>query len=30
MTETKACEHQQTEERDGKTYCRNCKRQLYL
>ncbi len=32
MTETKtmACEHRQTEKRDDKTYCRGCKRQLYL
>lgn len=30
MTETKTCEHRQTEQRDGKTYCRDCKRQLYL
>ncbi|MCB5910825.1 hypothetical protein [Streptomyces pinistramenti] len=27
---TKTCEHQRTEKRDGKTYCRGCKRQLYL
>jgi hypothetical protein len=27
---TKTCEHQQIEKRDGKTYCRACKRQLYL
>ncbi|WP_020684154.1 hypothetical protein [Streptomyces prunicolor] len=29
-TGTKTCEHRQTERRDGKTYCRECKRQLYL
>ncbi|MFB6711826.1 hypothetical protein ACFCZY_03020 [Streptomyces sp. NPDC056237] len=27
---SKACEHWQTEERDGKTHCRTCERQLYL
>ncbi|MFF8367277.1 hypothetical protein ACF05W_00335 [Streptomyces lydicus] len=30
MTTTRTCEHRQTERRDGKTYCRDCKRQLYL
>ncbi len=30
MTQTKTCEHLKTEKRDGKTYCRTCKRQLYL
>jgi hypothetical protein len=30
MTETRACEHQRTEKRDGKTYCRDCKQQIYL
>ncbi len=30
MTETKTCEHRQTEKREGKTYCRDCKRQIYL
>jgi hypothetical protein len=30
MTETKPCEHRQTEKRDGKTYCRDCRRQIYL
>ncbi|MEN3586205.1 hypothetical protein AAH978_18895 [Streptomyces sp. ZYX-F-203] len=29
-TKTKTCEHRQTEKRDGKTYCRDCERQLYL
>jgi hypothetical protein len=30
-TGTKVCDHRQTEERDdGKTYCRDCERQLYL
>ncbi|MQS01161.1 hypothetical protein [Streptomyces alkaliterrae] len=27
---TKTCEHRQTERHDGKTYCRDCERQLYL
>ncbi|MGW0776298.1 hypothetical protein ACWD01_22200 [Streptomyces sp. NPDC002835] len=27
---TGACEHRQTEKRDGKTCCRACQRQLYL
>lgn len=27
---TGGCEHVRTEKRDGKTYCRDCKRQLYL
>jgi hypothetical protein len=27
---TGACEHRQTEKRDGKTCCRACRRQLYL
>ena len=30
MTETRTCEHRQTEKRDDKIYCRACKRQLYL
>lgn len=30
MTGTRACEHRQTEKCDGKTYCRACKRQIYL
>lgn len=30
MTTTRTCEHRQTEKRDGTTYCRNCKRQIYL
>jgi hypothetical protein len=30
MTKTETCDHRQTEKRDGKTYCRTCKRQLYL
>ncbi|GBQ03243.1 hypothetical protein SSP531S_47130 [Streptomyces spongiicola] len=30
MTATRTCEHRQTEKRDGKTYCRDCKRQIYL
>lgn len=30
MTKTRTCEHRQTEKRDGKTYCRDCRRQLYL
>ncbi|MEU3227455.1 hypothetical protein ABZ695_30390 [Streptomyces sp. NPDC006976] len=25
-----ACGHRQTEQRDGKTHCRGCRRQLYL
>ncbi|MFF3122927.1 hypothetical protein ACFVRD_11265 [Streptomyces sp. NPDC057908] len=25
-----ACEHRQTEKRDGKIHCRTCRRQLYL
>ncbi|MGC9535427.1 hypothetical protein [Streptomyces sp. UG1] len=24
------CEHRQIEQRDGKTHCRDCERQLYL
>ncbi|MFE5091772.1 hypothetical protein ACFRCI_15525 [Streptomyces sp. NPDC056638] len=27
---TEACEHRQTEKRDGKIHCRTCQRQLYL
>ncbi|MBC9727353.1 hypothetical protein [Streptomyces sp. TRM68367] len=27
---TEACEHRQTEKCNGKTHCRDCKRQLYL
>ncbi|MFE4794029.1 hypothetical protein ACFRFL_02725 [Streptomyces sp. NPDC056708] len=27
---SEACEHPQTEKRDGKTHCRSCERQLYL
>jgi hypothetical protein len=30
MTETRTCEHRQTEKRDGKTYRRDCERQIYL
>lgn len=30
MTGTRACEHRQTEQCDGTTYCRACKRQIYL
>ncbi|MFP3989033.1 hypothetical protein U9R90_16355 [Streptomyces sp. E11-3] len=30
VIEKGACEHRQTEMRDGKTHCRTCKRQLYL
>lgn len=29
-TGQKACPHRKTEKRGGKTYCRECKRQLYL
>ncbi|WP_269846177.1 hypothetical protein [Streptomyces carminius] len=27
---TEACEHPETEQREGKTHCRACARQLYL
>ncbi|MEE1942667.1 hypothetical protein V1L54_25220 [Streptomyces sp. TRM 70361] len=27
---TEACEHLETEKRDGKTHCRACDRQIYL
>ncbi|WP_282697185.1 hypothetical protein [Streptomyces sp. CC208A] len=29
-TGPRTCEHRQTEKRDGKTHCRDCRRQLYL
>lgn len=29
MTE-KPCDHRQIEKRNGKTYCKKCRRQLYL
>jgi hypothetical protein len=29
-TAKKACDHRRTEKRNGKTYCRKCKQQIYL